>query len=120
MAALADVAQNHPLGATWSYCNSGFVLAGRVIERLTGLIWDDAIRKRIGGPLGLTLTGTLPEGALLHRAAVGHLPIDGRQQPAPAWMLLRAPLNHESSTRLRAQAQVEARAAEPVVAPARS
>ena len=20
---LADVAQNHPLGATWSYCNSG-------------------------------------------------------------------------------------------------
>ena len=24
---LADVAQNHPLGATWSYCNSGLVAA---------------------------------------------------------------------------------------------
>ena len=33
---LAEAAQNHPLGATWSYCNSGFVLAGRVIEKITG------------------------------------------------------------------------------------
>ena len=37
---LADAAQNHPLGATWSYCNSGFSLLGRVIEKLTGKTWD--------------------------------------------------------------------------------
>ena len=42
VALLADVAQNHPLGATWSYCNSGFSLAGRVIEKLTGGTWDAA------------------------------------------------------------------------------
>ncbi len=36
--------------------------------------------------------------------------------PAPAWMLLRAPLNHESSTRLRTAVL----AAAPVVAPGRS
>ena len=29
---LADAAQNHPLGATWSYCNSGFSVLGRIIE----------------------------------------------------------------------------------------
>src|SRR3954454_3671405 len=28
VALLAEVKQNHPLGATWSYCNSGFSLAG--------------------------------------------------------------------------------------------
>src|SRR5215470_11815974 len=29
VALLVEVGQNHPLGATWSYCNAGFVLAGR-------------------------------------------------------------------------------------------
>ncbi|GAB2601648.1 serine hydrolase [Paractinoplanes abujensis] len=84
---LADVAQNHPLGATWSYCNSGFSLAGRVIEKLTGGTWDAAVRDRISTPLGLRRTGTLPEEALLHRAATGHVP---GPQVAPVWMLPRA------------------------------
>jgi CubicO group peptidase (beta-lactamase class C family) len=32
VAALADCPPTHPMGATWSYCNAGFVVAGRVIE----------------------------------------------------------------------------------------
>nr|WP_221375351.1 serine hydrolase [Actinoplanes polyasparticus] len=84
---LRDVAQNHPLGATWSYCNSGFSLAGRVVEKLTGGTWDAAVRDRISKPLGLRRTGTLPEEALLHRAATGHLP---GPQVAPVWTLPRA------------------------------
>ncbi|WP_410590019.1 serine hydrolase [Amycolatopsis sp. lyj-23] len=88
---LDEVAQNHPLGATLSYCNSGFVLAGRVIEKLTGQTWDAALRDRLFTPLGLTHTGTLPEEALLHRAAMGHVAAaDGEQQPAPAWGLPRS------------------------------
>ncbi|NKZ07423.1 serine hydrolase [Actinomadura latina] len=90
-AVLADVAQNHPLGATWSYCNSGFSLAGRVIERLTGRTWDEAIRERIVEPLGLRRTITLPEEALLHRAAVGHVSADGSEPSrAPVWQLPRS------------------------------
>ncbi|MCY1136799.1 serine hydrolase [Actinoplanes sp. Pm04-4] len=84
---LRDVAQNHPLGATWSYCNSGFSLAGRVIEKLTGGTWDAAVRERIITPLALRRTSTLPEEALLHRTAAGHLP---GPQVAPVWMLPRA------------------------------
>jgi dipeptidyl aminopeptidase/acylaminoacyl peptidase/CubicO group peptidase (beta-lactamase class C family) len=84
VASLADVAQNHPLGATWSYCNSGFSVAGRVIEKLTGGTWDAAIRERLVGPLGMERTGTLPEEALLHRAAVGHIEIEGEIVRAPA------------------------------------
>ena len=89
VALLADVARNHPLGATWSYCNSGFVIAGRVIEKLTGTTWDQAVRDRVIGPLGLTRAGTLPEEALLHRAAVGHT---GEAEPvrATAWGLPRS------------------------------
>ena len=60
---LAEAAQNHPLGATWSYCNSGFSLLGRVIEKLTGTTWDQALRDRLFTPLGLSRTMTLPEEA---------------------------------------------------------
>jgi dipeptidyl aminopeptidase/acylaminoacyl peptidase len=89
VALLADVAQNHPLGATWSYCNAGFVLAGRVLEKLMGRTWDAVVRERLFTPLGLTRTGTLPEEALLHRAAIGH---SGLEEPAPVpvWSLPRA------------------------------
>jgi len=81
VAALADVAQNHPLGATFSYCNSGFVLAGRVIEVLTGKTWDAVLRERIIEPLALGFTSTLPEEAVLHRVAVGHITPDPEQDP---------------------------------------
>ena len=88
---LEEVAQNHPLGATWSYCNSGFVLAGRVIEKLTGQTWDSAVRDRLVAPLGLDRTVTLPEEALLYRSAVGHVS-EGTDEPsrAPVWMLPRS------------------------------
>ncbi|MGA5299523.1 serine hydrolase [Nucisporomicrobium flavum] len=90
VAGLAGVAQNHPLGATWSYCNSGYVLAGRVIEKLTGGTWDEAVRKRLSEPLGLRRTGTLPEEALLHRTAAGHSSGPDGPVRTPVWMLPRS------------------------------
>jgi CubicO group peptidase (beta-lactamase class C family) len=89
-ALLAEAKQNHPLDATWSYCNSGYSLAGRVIEKLTGDTWDAAVRTRIVGPLGLTSTVTLPEEAIMHRAAVGHLYEDGANTVAPVWGIPRS------------------------------
>ena len=107
VALLAEAAQNHPLAATWSYCNSGFVLAGRVIEKLTDGTWDAAINQRLVGPLGMTHTGTLPEEALLHRAAVGHISEPGAEpERAPAWGLPRPPGRPASSTRPRRRARL--------------
>ncbi|WP_327000876.1 serine hydrolase [Dactylosporangium sp. NBC_01737] len=91
VALLAEQTQNHPLGVTWSYCNAGFSLAGRVIEKLTGGTWDAALRARLFGPLGLRRTGTLPEEALAHRAAIGHVGEDPDElKVAPAWGLPRS------------------------------
>ena len=59
-------------GGAYSYSNSGYVLAGRIIEVLDGRTWDESLRERLCGPLELTQTVTLPEEAILHRAAVGH------------------------------------------------
>jgi len=69
---LETAAAAFPAGAAYSYCNSGFVLLGRIIEVLDGQSWDESLRERLTGPLALTQTVTLPEEAILHRAAVGH------------------------------------------------
>ncbi|GGU14347.1 serine hydrolase domain-containing protein [Nocardioides albus] len=90
VARLDEAAQNHPLGATWSYCNSGYVLLGRVIEVVTGLTWDQAMKARLFDPLGLTRTGTLPEEAMVHAFAMGHLGTGDDTAPAPVWGLPRS------------------------------
>ena len=69
---LAEVPSVFTPGATYSYCNSGYVLLGRIIEVLDGQSWDESLRERLTGPLSATQTVTLPEEAILRRAAVGH------------------------------------------------
>ncbi len=87
---LAGAALTHPVGAAYSYCNSGFVLLGRIIEVLDGREWDACLRRRLIEPLGLTQTVTLPEEAIMHRAAVGHRPRPRDDEPVPVWMLPRS------------------------------
>lgn len=88
---LDQAAQVHPLGATMSYCNSGFVLAGRVIEQVTGQSWDTVLRERLIEPLGLKRTVTLPEEAILLGAAVGHEAAAGQEpRPVKGFMLTRS------------------------------
>lgn len=92
---LAHLPQLHRPGELHSYCNSGFVLAGRLVEKLTGQTWDAALKDMLLDPLGLAHTMTLPEEAILHRAAIGHLsdpqnPESGILRRAPAWHFSRA------------------------------
>lgn len=90
VAKLADAVQNHPVGATFSYCNAAFNVAGRIVEVVTGKTWDAALRQRIVEPLGLAATVTLPEEAILHRAAVGHVGDPGTEpKPTTNWVLPR-------------------------------
>jgi CubicO group peptidase (beta-lactamase class C family) len=89
--ACAEVPQSHPLGATMSYCNTGYVILGRVIEKVTGQPWHDALRACVIEPLGLTHTVSLPEQALRFRTAMGHIALPGEEpRPAPAWELFHS------------------------------
>ena len=72
MTVLESAVQLFPVGASWSYCNTGYSIMGRVIAEVTGQVWEDAMRERLFTPLGLTHTVTLPEEALLFDTAVGH------------------------------------------------
>lgn len=82
--------QTHPIGATMSYCNSGYVVLGRLVEVLRGQPWHHVLRERLTAPLGLTTPTVLAEEAILHRAAVGHIGPAGRLDVVPVWDLPRA------------------------------
>ena len=92
VAAMASLTQNHPLGATMSYCNSGYSVLGRMIEVVRGATWDEVLRERLLTPLGLTTAGTLPEEALLYGASTGHVTPPGADEPivTPQWGIFRS------------------------------
>jgi CubicO group peptidase (beta-lactamase class C family) len=87
---LAQAARIFPPGAAYSYANSGFVLLGRIIEVLDGQEWDASLRQRLIRPLGLDRTVTLPEQAILHRAATGHRQRPHQDDPVSVWGLPRS------------------------------
>jgi CubicO group peptidase (beta-lactamase class C family) len=79
---LAAIGMIHEPGAHWSYCNTGMVLAGRIVEVSTGLPWHRALTERIVDPLGVRTPVTLLDEVVTHRAAVGHLGVPGEWTPA--------------------------------------
>lgn len=89
---LADAAQIFPPGSFFSYSNAGYVVLGRLVERLRETTWEQALVERIAVPLGLQTVSPSPYEAILHRAAVGHLDVDedGVPQPAPFWAMARS------------------------------
>ncbi|TDD16375.1 class A beta-lactamase-related serine hydrolase [Kribbella turkmenica] len=88
VALLGDVDSLFEPGTAYSYCNAGYVVLGRIVEVLDGRTWDESLKARLVEPLGLTRTVTLPEEAILHRAALGHLLTDGT--PVRTWQLPRS------------------------------
>ena len=90
VALLADADRTFEPGAAYSYCNSGFVVLGRIIEVLDARTWDASLQARVVEPLGLTDTVTLPEDAILRRAAVGHKGPADDAAPYGAWAIPRS------------------------------
>jgi CubicO group peptidase (beta-lactamase class C family) len=76
--------QETPPGEQWSYCNSGFSLAGRVIEAITGQGFEQVMRERVFEPLGLTHACYYAQEAIVHSAAAGHLQLPGEDAPRVA------------------------------------
>ena len=69
---IARQGQIHAPGAELSYCNSGAVLAGYLVQRILRKSWYALVEDRIFKPLELEHSVVQPVNALLHRATVGH------------------------------------------------
>lgn len=87
---LGDAEQLFAPGESWSYCNTGFIIAGRVVEVLRGKVWDEVLQERIFEPLGLEQSTTLAEQTALHRFAVGHLGRGAEQRTSPEFTIMRS------------------------------
>jgi len=59
-------------GELWAYCSSGFMLAGRVVEVVTGQPFEAAMRERVFEPLGLDHSFFFAHEAIVYPTAVGH------------------------------------------------
>jgi CubicO group peptidase (beta-lactamase class C family) len=70
---LKNVEQVAPLRSFWSYNNSGFIIAARIIEVVTGKTYDDALRDLVITPLALQDTFVRPADVMTMRFSVGHL-----------------------------------------------
>jgi CubicO group peptidase (beta-lactamase class C family) len=72
VASLADIGQIHAPGERFSYCNAAFVVAGRILEVVTGKPFHAVFDERIRKPLNLRSTSVLIEEMIGFRYAVGH------------------------------------------------
>lgn len=88
---MADLEQVTPLGATVSYNNASLNLAGRLIEKVTGSVYETAMKELVHEPLGLEHTFFFPNDVMTRRFAVGHRQDpDGAIEVARPWALDRS------------------------------
>jgi len=81
VASLATFDFVYPPGDMWSYNNTAFALAGRVIENVTGEPFRKAFHERLLDKLGMKLTTVRIEDMLKRNAAVGHVQPPGATEP---------------------------------------
>jgi CubicO group peptidase (beta-lactamase class C family) len=57
----AEAWRTAPPGERWQYSNEGYILLGRLIERLDGRPFEEALHRRVLGPLGMARTTFDPD-----------------------------------------------------------
>ncbi|WP_432543006.1 serine hydrolase domain-containing protein [Kineococcus sp. SYSU DK002] len=75
-------------GTSWNYSNTNYVLAGMVIEQVTGNTWEHEVRERIVRPLGLrhtTLPGSSSEIRGPHAIGYERFPGEGATPEDPRY-----------------------------------
>ena len=87
---MATVEQVTPLGSTVSYNNASLSIAGRIIEKVTGKTFEQAIRELLFEPLGLDHCYFFPNEIMTRRFVVGHNQhADGSITVARPWAMAR-------------------------------
>jgi CubicO group peptidase (beta-lactamase class C family) len=88
---IAKLPQVQPLGTIWSYNNTGFNIASRIIEIVTKKPYEQAVQEMLLDPLGLEMTFFYPSDILFtHRFVVGHQKVKGKVKVARPWAIGRA------------------------------
>ena len=65
-------------GEKWSYSNTGYVLLGIIIRRVTGEFYGDFLQERIFKPLGMTSTRIISEADIVPHRSAGYRLVKGQ------------------------------------------
>jgi D-alanyl-D-alanine carboxypeptidase len=85
-------AQGFEPGAHFHYCNLGFAILGKLIERLDGRPWYQCLQARILTPLGMTATAAVITIESSARSATGYQPFfDDQVYPRQGRLVSRPP-----------------------------
>jgi CubicO group peptidase (beta-lactamase class C family) len=87
--ALAEAPCLTPPGEVFSYNNTAFSIAGRLLEVLTGEIYEDAIRELVLEPLEMNHSFFFADEAMTERTASGHIVRGGKPTVARPWGISR-------------------------------
>ena len=88
---IARLPQIHPLGKIWSYNNTGFNIASRIIEIVTKKPYEQAVQEMLFDPLELKMSFFYPSDLFFtHRFVVGHQKVKDKVQVARPWAIGRA------------------------------
>jgi CubicO group peptidase (beta-lactamase class C family) len=66
-----------PPGSKWSYSNSGYVILGILIHKVTGQFYGEVLQERIFRPLGMTSTRIISEADIILNRAAGYRVVNG-------------------------------------------
>ena len=70
-------------GAKWSYSNSGYVVLGLIIEKVSKQNYFDYVRENIFKPAGMNNTDSFEKGANVPNLAIGYTRMSPDGQPNP-------------------------------------
>lgn len=90
VANMDELTQLAPLGTVFSYCNSGFSLAGYIIEVVTGKSYQAALKELVLDPLRLEGSYLESSDVMTRRFVVGHNVTEEGAKVARPWPLPRS------------------------------
>lgn len=87
---MRDLPQLVPLGSHFGYNNAGFMVAGRVLEAVTGQTYEAALTELVLKPLGMSESLFFTREIMTRRFAAGHTKTPDGLTVNPVWSMMRA------------------------------
>jgi CubicO group peptidase (beta-lactamase class C family) len=67
-----------PPGSRWSYSNTGYVLLGIIVGKVSGRFYGDLLAERVFAPLGMKTARVISEEDIVPNRAAGYRLVDGQ------------------------------------------
>ncbi|MGQ0736222.1 MAG: serine hydrolase [Acidobacteriota bacterium] len=87
---LVRFAQALPLefapGAEWRYSNTGYLLLGALVRKVSGRFYGDVLRERLFGPLGMSTARVISEADIVPHRAAGYRLAQGGELRNQGWV----------------------------------